>query len=266
MIDFPNAKINIGLQILSKYPDGYHEINTIFYPIGMTDILEIVKADKFAFTSSGIEIGDDIEQNLVVKAFRLLQERYAISAVKIHLHKMIPMGAGLGGGSSDAAFALKMLNQLFDLKLSNIKLEEIASILGADCAFFIQNRAVFASGKGDEFEVADLDLSDYQIVVIKPHISINTAWAYSQISPKLSKYDLRTEIQSPLQYWQRIIGNDFEPIMAKKYCNIRRSIELLKEKGAIYAAMSGSGSAVFGIFEDIPSFEKHHLPVDIYFP
>jgi 4-diphosphocytidyl-2-C-methyl-D-erythritol kinase len=266
MISFPNAKINIGLQIVSRYPDGYHALNTLFYPVGLSDILEIVKGDVFEFSTSGLEIGGKTEDNLVIKAYQLLQKKYSIPSVKIHLHKIIPMGAGLGGGSSDAAFALKMLNQLFALKIPDTELEKLASSLGADCAFFIQNRPVFASGKGDEFQPVNLDLQNYRIVIIYPHIRINTAWAYSQIKPHKNAYNLQQEILSPIRYWQKRIRNDFEPVMAKKYCPIRQSLNLLKENGAIYSAMSGSGSAVFGIFESTPDFGDHRLPVDIFFP
>ncbi len=255
MIVFPNAKINIGLQVLSKLDSGYHEIETIFYPVGLSDALEIIPAKEFTFGSSGLPIPGDSNQNLVIKAYQMMKNRFDIPPVAIHLHKIIPMGAGLGGGSSDAAFTLKVLNEMFSICLTVRQLEDMARELGADCAFFIQNKAVFASGRGDRFEIIDLDLSPYKIVIVKPEIHLSTAWAFSQLKPLRREVSLKELINYPIQEWQVKIKNDFEEALFPKYPEIKNSKEQLLEKGAIYASMTGSGSAVFGLFEDVPNIE-----------
>ena len=248
MIAYPNAKINTGLYIKSKFDDGYHEIETVLYPVALRDILEIVPARDFSFGTSGLEIPGDGNDNLVVKAWRMMHEEFSIPNVAIHLHKKIPVGAGLGGGSSDAAFAIKMLNELFALDLRVEKMESIARRLGADCAFFIQNRPVFAYHRGDRFEAIDLDLSSYKIYIIKPEFSVATAEAYREISIRPQTIDLKAEIQSPLESWRGKIENDFETTIGKKY-PVSALKDFLYTHGAVYAAMSGSGSAVYGIFD-----------------
>ena len=255
MIVFPNAKINIGLQVLSKLDSGYHEIETIFYPLGLSDALEIIPAKEFSFGSSGLPIPGDPNQNLVIKAYQMMKAHFDIPHVAIHLHKIIPMGAGLGGGSSDAAFTLKVLNEMFSICLTTEQLEDIARDLGADCAFFIKNKAVFASGRGDRFELIDLDLSRYKIVIVKPKIHLSTAWAFSQLKPSRRELSLKELIKTPIQEWQAMIKNDFEEALFPKYPEIKKCKEQLLEKGAIYTSMTGSGSAVFGFFEDVPDVE-----------
>jgi len=255
MISFPNAKINIGLNVVEKRLDGYHNLETVFYPVKLRDALEIVKSDKTGFSASGITIDGDPELNLVMKAYRLLQKDFELSTVKIHLHKVIPFGAGLGGGSADAAFALKMLNDMFGLGLSTEKLEIYASKLGADCPFFIQNKPIFAHGIGDQFREIQLDLSGYEIVIVKPPLSVSTAEAYRNIQPKKADFDLKRITELSIEEWKEVVKNDFEASVFPGYPEIKVIKQKLYDAGAVYASMSGSGSAVFGIFR--------HLPVDL---
>ena len=250
MIVFPNAKINIGLRVVEKRQDGFHNIESVFYPIfNLCDVLEVVESEELNFTSTGIEIPGNISSNLCVKAFELIQKDFDIPFVNIHLHKVIPIGAGLGGGSADAAFMLKALNDLFQLKLSNEQLIRYAQKLGSDCAFFIENKPVYAFNKGDEFESIELDLSDYEIKIEYPNIHIGTAEAYSGILPQKSDNNLKEEIKKLKKNWRTIIKNDFENSVFPNHLKIKKAKEQLYIDGAVYAAMTGSGSAVFGIFE-----------------
>ena len=249
MILFPNAKINIGLHIKRKRSDGYHELETIFYPVNYCDVLEIIIADELTLTTSGIDIpGDD---NLCLQAFHMLKQDFDIPAVHIHLHKIIPIGAGLGGGSSDAAFTLKGLNQIFDLQLSNKQLRMYAVKIGADCPFFIENKPMLATGIGDVLEPIGLDLSDYYIAIVNPNIHISSLEAYSGVTPKKPLCSLSELIKSPVKEWQ--LQNDFEQSVFMKYSAVENLKKSLYEKGAVYAAMSGSGSSVFGLFENRPT-------------
>lgn len=264
MITFPNAKINIGLNVVEKRPDGYHNLETIFYPVKLSDALEIVKASKTEFSASGIPIGGDYENNLVMKAYRLLQADFDLSPVKIHLHKIIPFGAGLGGGSADAAFTLKLLNQLFSLGLDRATLESYATKLGADCPFFIQNKPAFAHGIGDKLEELKIDLSDYEIAIVKPGFSVSTPEAYKNIQPKKSGFDLRTIASLPVENWKQLIQNDFEVSVFPLYPEIAEIKQKLYEAGAVYASMSGSGSAVFGIFRHLPADLDRFIPKALF--
>ena len=249
MIFFPHAKINLGLQIKNKRVDGYHDLETIFYPVDYCDVLEIILSDELIFTSSGKDIpGDD---NLCLDAYNLLQQDFDIPAVHIHLHKIIPIGAGLGGGSSDAAFTLKGINELFDLQLSNEQLRMYAVQIGADCPFFIENKPMLATGIGEIFEPIDLDLSAYHIAIVKPNIHVSTAEAYSEVNPKEHLYSLRDLIKSPIKEWQ--LQNDFEQSVFAKYSAIEDLKKSLYKQGAVYASMSGSGSSVFGLFDSRPN-------------
>ncbi|MGN0002543.1 MAG: 4-(cytidine 5'-diphospho)-2-C-methyl-D-erythritol kinase [Sphingobacterium composti] len=268
MISFANAKINIGLSITEKRSDGYHNIETIFYPVKMYDVLEFGDSDSYSFEALGIDIPQD-GVNLCTKAYQILQNDYTIRPISIKLLKNIPIGAGLGGGSSDAAFVLKALNELNNLGLTEEQLQQYASKLGADCSFFISNKPVFAEGIGTEFSSVDLDLSTYYIVVIKPEIHISTAEAYSNITPRIPKVDMRRAIQLPIQEWKYYITNDFELGIFEKYPLIQELKNKLYEKGALYASMSGSGSSVYGIFEeeiyldDLAHLGKVYYPVDL---
>ena len=249
MILFPNAKINLGLHIKSKRADGYHELETIFYPVDCCDLLEVNISDELTFNNSGIKIPGD--GNLCLDAYHLLKQDFNIPAVHIHLHKIIPVGAGLGGGSSDAAFTLKALNKLFDLRLSNEKLKTYALKIGADCPFFIENKPMLATGIGEDLEPIDLDLSAYHIAIVKPNIHVSTAEAYSGVTPKESLLSLKDLIKFPVEKWK--LQNDFEKSIFAKHGAIESLKNSLYRKGAIYAAMSGSGSSVFGLFESRPN-------------
>ena len=253
MVVFPNAKINIGLHIVKKRPDGFHNIESIFYPLfDLFDVLEIVEnkeEEETQFTSTGIPIPGDSSQNLCVKAFNLLQKDYKIPFVKIHLHKIIPIGAGLGGGSSDAAFSLKLLNDLFELKLNDEELMNYARELGSDCAFFIKNKPVYAFEKGDVFNDLLLNLSNYKIKVEYPNIHIGTAEAYAGITAKPTNNDLIALANAPIQEWKGVIKNDFEEAIYPNYPKIKALKEKMYDDAAIYASMTGSGSAVYGIYE-----------------
>jgi len=264
MIAFPNAKINIGLNVVSKRPDGYHNLESVFLPVELSDILEIVPSSNLEFTSSGLEMDGDPEHNLVLKAYRLLEKDFDIPSVKMHLHKMIPTGAGLGGGSSDAAFMLKMLNKQFHLKLNNGILQNYATQLGADCPFFIDNKPAFASGIGDQLEPIENDLSAYKIVIVKPDISISTIEAYRNIIPQKSVFNLKKIVGLPVESWKDTVKNDFEKNIFPRYPEIKKIKEKLYELGAVYASMSGSGSAVYGIFRHLPTNLDNNLPKGIF--
>ncbi len=253
MICFPNAKINLGLNIVSKRDDGYHNLETIFYPIGLKDALEITESDTtdtYNFYSQGIKIDGNPENNLIIKAYNLLAAENKIPPIDIHFIKNIPFGAGLGGGSSDAAFMLKLLNDTFSLGYSNEELESKAVKLGADCAFFIKNKPAFAEGIGEKLSPIDLDLSKYNIVLIKPNVFVSTKEAFSLVVPKTPKISLREIIKNPVSEWKNYIKNDFEKSVFTKYPEIEDIKNKLYDMGALYASMSGSGSSVFGIFQD----------------
>lgn len=250
MLVFPNAKINIGLSVVEKQQDGFHNIESIFYPVSdLYDVLEVVAAQTLTFTSTGIEIPGSIDSNLCVKAYRLLKEDYDIPFVQIHLHKVIPIGAGLGGGSADAAFMLTALNELFNLNLSSEQLINYARKLGSDCAFFIENKPVYAYHKGDEFERIELDLSQYDLRIKYPNIHIGTTEAYSGIIPKETESCLKEIVNCPIEEWKSLVKNDFEASVFPIHPRIKEVKEQMYTDGAIFASMTGSGSAVFGVFE-----------------
>jgi 4-diphosphocytidyl-2-C-methyl-D-erythritol kinase len=248
MLVFPNAKINIGLRITEKRADGYHNLQSCFYPVGWTDALEIIPAGKFSFSSSGLPIPGDPVRNLCVRAYSLLKADYALPPVEMHLHKNVPIGAGLGGGSADAAFALTMLNERFGLKLATDQLEDYARRLGSDCAFFVQNKPVYCLEKGDIFEEIDVDLSGYYIVLIYPNLAISTAEAYAGVRPQQPTESLRSQLAHPIAIWRETVHNDFEDSLFPHYPVLKQIKERLYALGAVYASMSGSGSTVYGIF------------------
>jgi 4-diphosphocytidyl-2-C-methyl-D-erythritol kinase len=264
MISFPNAKINIGLNVVSKRSDGYHNLETIFFPVKLADALELADAEKMQFSASGIKIDGNPESNLVVKAYQLLKTDFNLPPVKLHLHKIIPFGAGLGGGSADAAFTLKMLNTYFDLKLSSKKLQKYATQIGADCPFFIENRPVFATGTGNQFQPVNLDLSEYEILIVKPDVSVSTPEAFKNIVPQKPSFSLKEIEKLPIKEWRNYIKNDFEKSVFAKYPQIETLKNTLYEMGAVYASMSGSGSAVFGIFHHLPVIVKNYLPKGVF--
>lgn len=252
MITFPNAKINLGLNIVEKRPDGYHNLETVFYPVPVEDALEVnilnESTQKFRLHQAGLEIAGEAENNLVVKAYKLLDERFNLPPIDIHLFKHIPSGAGLGGGSSDAAYMLKLLNEKFNLKLSDENLEEYAARLGADCAFFIRNTPTYAEGIGNIFSPISLSLKGYQIVLVKPDIFVSTREAFARIKPHRQEIPLKEVIKRPIEEWKERMVNDFEESVFPQFPAIKEIKEKLYEAGAIYAAMTGSGSSVFGLF------------------
>lgn len=266
MISFPNAKINLGLNIVSKREDGYHNLETIFYPIMIKDALEIIVSDKGydAFIESGISTGTSSDSNLVMKALKLMRSYYQIPFLEVNLLKKIPFGAGIGGGSADAAFMLKLLNQKFDLHISDQELSVMASKLGADCAFFIYNKPLFASGIGEVFEeIGNFSLSDYHLALIKPDIHVSTKDAFALIKPQRPETSLKEIIKMPVSEWKFNMVNDFENSIFPKYPAIQQIKQRLYDLGAVYASMSGSGSSVYGIFEEKISvkneFSNHYV-------
>ena len=249
---YPNAKINIGLSVTERRTDGYHNLETVFYPVGLRDVLELNREEGpkrvCYFENTGIAIDCPEDKNLVVRAYKLLASAYDLPAVRINLFKTIPFGAGLGGGSSDAAYTLKALNEYFELRISEKGLENYVSRLGSDCAFFIRNRPAFASGKGDVLEDMALELDEYEIVIVKPDCKVSTAEAYAGISPAKAVFNLRELNLLPLTAWRKQVKNDFETTVFAKYPAIRKVKEELYNRGALYASMTGSGAGVFGIF------------------
>ena len=264
MIVFPNAKINIGLNVVSKRTDGYHNLETVFYPVKLADALEFVEAKKTTLSISGIEVDGDSEDNLILNYFVQMKQDYQLPELAFHLHKVVPFGAGLGGGSSDAAFTLKALNSHYNLDLSEEQLEKYASQIGADCPFFIKSQPTFASGIGDQFEDIELDLSSYEIVIVKPDIFVSTPEAYRNVRPKAPEFNLRKTGRLPVEKWKDHIVNDFEESVFSAYPEIAKIKETLYKRGAVYASMSGSGSAVYGIFRHSPTDLANYLPKGIF--
>ena len=254
MITFPNAKINLGLNIVEKRPDGYHNLETIFYPINLQDALEVTRREnndkEYTLHISGSPLEGEPEDNLVVKAYKLLKKDYpGLLPVDIHMYKHIPAGAGLGGGSSDAACMIKLLNDKFSLGLSTERMEEYAVKLGADCAFFIRNKPVFATGIGNLFEPVELSLKGYHIILIKPDIFVSTRDAFAEIKPVRPAVSLKEIVKQPMETWKNSMKNDFEDSVFKKFPEIAAIKDELYDLGAVYAAMSGSWSSVYGIFK-----------------
>ena len=292
MMVFPNAKVNLGLKVLRKRNDGFHDIETVMIPIGLYDVLEIIitETENTKMYVSGIDIrthgnhheppaiqkkensliselvmdseskslslsmlgGEDLKQNLVMKVYELLKKDFRLPSVYIHLHKVIPVGAGLGGGSSDAAFAIKLFNELFELGLTDEKQMRYASVTGSDCAFFIRNTPAIATGRGEILSPLNLNLKDLFIYVVKPDFSVNTGYAYSLTKPSETGMSLNDIVKMPLEDWKNNLKNDFEKPVFGIYPELSAIKDMLYSSGAVYAAMSGSGSAVFGIFKTNP--------------
>lgn len=254
MLTFPNAKINLGLNITEKRPDGYHNLETVFYPIPIEDALEITElqgapGEKFRLHQAGLEIAGEADNNLVVKAYKLLDEQFHLPPTNIHLFKHIPSGAGLGGGSADAAFMLKLLNEQFGLALTDDALEEYAARLGADCAFFIKNRPVYAEGIGNLFSPITLSLKGYRLWLVKPDIFVSTRDAFARIKPRRPQASLREIVKLPVEEWKACMVNDFEESVFPQFPAIGEIKEEMYRQGAVYASMSGSGSSVYGLFK-----------------
>ncbi len=268
MISFPACKINLGLHIINKREDGFHNLETVFLAMPWCDILEIIE-DKnntpghVTFISDGLTIDGDISQNIAVKAYKLLNEYYMLPAIKMFLYKIIPMGAGLGGGSSDAAYVLKLLNNLFSLNISNQTLKNYAMQLGSDCAFFINEEIQFASGRGEILKPISVSLKGYYFVLIYSHIHVKTADAFAGlVLQNNNTKSIEEVLKQPIETWRYELKNDFESSVFLLYPEIEKIKKQLYEKGALYAAMSGSGSTVFGIFDkaiDVNFLKKEHL-------
>lgn len=260
MITYPNAKINLGLSVTERRADGYHNIETVFYPLPLCDILEITlpepSSDPYTWLCTGTPLDVPAEKNICIKALMRLRERYPIPTVGLHLHKVIPSGAGLGGGSADAAFTIKYINELLGLGISNSELKEIISPIGADCAFFIDNAPALAAGIGNVLEPCEVSLKGKYIVLVKPPVHISTAEAYAGIRPAKPEHSVAEVIAQPIEEWRHKLRNDFEASVFPNHPEIAAIKEQLYAHGAAYAAMSGSGSTVFGIF---------HAPVSLSF-
>lgn len=260
MVVFPNAKINIGLNIIERRTDGYHNLESIFYPVAVRDAVEVIQAPEMKFTTSGLSIPGDLNSNLCMTAYLLIAKDYQLPPVHIHLHKHIPIGAGLGGGSADAAFFIRLISDKFNLGLSEEQMEAYCRQLGADCAFFIKNKPVFAFGKGDQFKHIELDLSSYFMVLAMPEVQISTSEAYRGVKPSKPSKCLMELICMPVTDWKHQIRNDFEESIFANHPAIRGVKASMYHAGAIYASMSGSGSCVYGIFPErtsLPELEKN---------
>ncbi len=252
MIVFPNGKINIGLRVIEKRSDGYHNIESIMVPVAFCDILEIVpSSDNFTFYSSGIEIDSTCNKNLSLQAYELMKRNYPIHEVKIHLHKLIPPGSGLGGGSSDASFTLILLRRLFGLKFCNNELEDLAMMLGSDCPFFVANKPQLIEGTGIATH-RFIQFPPFRVVIVLPDIAVSTAWAYNKVKPSGQRLPEPKKIINNYNEWPKLIFNDFEEPVFSEYPVLADIKEKLYENGAFYAAMSGSGSSIFGLFEEKP--------------
>jgi 4-diphosphocytidyl-2-C-methyl-D-erythritol kinase len=260
MIVFPNCKINLGLNIIKKREDGFHELETVFYPLPVHDMLEIVFLKKLRgrpgipFSLSGLEIDGTKNSNLCIKAIKLIKKIVPnLPSLQLHLHKIIPAGSGLGGGSSDGAYTLKVLNEICGLGLSKEQLLKYALQLGSDCPFFIRNRPCFSTGRGELLEEIKLDLSPYKIVLVKPDLPINTREAFTGITPFKPGISIRDIIIKPIEAWKNELKNDFEETIFLQYPGIAKIKNDLYNAGAIYASMSGSGSTVYGIYSKTQS-------------
>lgn len=261
MICFPNSKINLGLHIINKREDGFHNIESVFYPVDLCDALEVIETKKYhaknkcLFASGGLKITGNTQNNLVVKAYELLNEKYDLPPVKVYLQKNIPMGAGLGGGSSDAAYMLKLLNNLFTLNITDTELHEHAAKLGSDCAFFIQNKPAYLLGKGHELTPINFSLRNTDIVMVFTGAHSNTALAYKHATPRNNFNDhkkISTLLRQKQSDWKNNVVNDFEESVFKQIPHLSEVKQWLYKQGAYYAAMSGSGSCMFGLFNGKP--------------
>jgi 4-diphosphocytidyl-2-C-methyl-D-erythritol kinase len=268
MLAFPGCKINIGLQITKRRSDGFHNLLSAFYPVEWTDVLEIIPVNvpsnvPVQFTATGLPIPGDADpaRNLCVRAYHLLRTQHELPPVQMHLHKIVPIGAGLGGGSADAAATINLLNEQFGLGLSVAQREAYARQLGSDCAFFVQNRPQYCIEKGDVFEEIALDLSGYHLLLVYPNLAISTAEAYAGITPRSPDVPLRTLLEAPVGQWRGTVHNDFEDSLFPKYPVLADVKQHLYDAGAIYASMSGSGSTLYGLFperpDNIPALEGY---------
>jgi 4-diphosphocytidyl-2-C-methyl-D-erythritol kinase len=269
VIIFSNCKINLGLKVLRKRADGYHDLETVFYPVRFVDVIEAIRTTEgdMQFTSTGIEIDSSPQQNLCMKAYALLKQSYDIPPMQLHLHKAIPSGAGLGGGSANAAFTLKLLNTKFNLGLSTETLLDLALQLGSDCPFFIVNKPCIATGRGEILERIELPtLHQYYLAIINPGIHVSTAWAFSQVTPRANAVSIKDIVTQPISNWKSELINDFEDAVCNAHPRIKEIKEMMYNNGAAYASMSGSGSSVFGLFDKPPKFDGDYEFIRIIGP
>ncbi len=264
MLVLSGCKINLGLNVLERRNDGFHNIETVFYPLNWSDVLEVLEStdnQSIKMSFSGHPFIGSESDNIIVKAFDLIKKSYSVPNIKVHLHKNVPMGAGLGGGSSNASCFINLLDAKFDLKIPLNKKLEFAKQLGSDCAFFIENKTVFAKEKGDVFESVKIDLSNYYILVVYPNVHSNTKMAYQGVIPKRPTTSIKNIIETKsIEEWRTLLVNDFENSVFKNLPQIKDLKQILYDVGAIYASMSGSGSAVFGIFKTKPNFDAGNFP------
>lgn len=259
MINFPIAKINLGLNVVSKRDDGYHNLETVFYPVPIKDALEVFPMED-GFPSdvrcdlkvTNLFIDGDEQKNLVVKAYNMIAQDYELPRVHVHLYKHIPTQAGMGGGSSNCAYMIRLLNEMFLLGMSDEKMIGYAARLGADCAFFIKAQPAYAEGIGEKLQPISIDLSGYKMLVVRPNIPVSTKEAFSLITPQVPKKNCLDIVRQPIETWKDELVNDFERSVFAIHPEIGRLKEMMYEQGAVYAAMSGSGSSVFGLFSDTP--------------
>lgn len=257
MVAFPGCKINLGLHVLRRRPDGYHDLDTCFYPLPWTDVLEWLPSDSLSFTTTGLPIPGNANENLCLKAYHILKREHSIAPAQGHLHKIIPMGAGLGGGSADGAYTLRMLNELFELKLSTQQLAAYSRELGSDCAYFLQNGAARGTGRGDELEPVSLQLHGHYLVLVTPAVHVSTAQAYAGVTPKAPAENLAATLARPIDEWRNFLVNDFESPVFTRFPELGALKEKMYVLGAVYASMSGSGSSVFGVFRSEVAREQH---------
>ncbi len=249
MVAFPPCKINLGLNVLSRRPDGYHDVSTCFYPLPWSDVLEVLPSPSLNFTHTGLNIPGKEEDNLCLKAYKLLKSDYDLTPIQLHLHKIIPMGAGLGGGSSDASHMLMLLDKLFSLGLSLTQLSGYASTLGSDCTFFLYDQPMLGNGRGEKLQGISLSLKGYYLILVKPHVHVSTSEAYSHVIAHQAAHSIQEIVSKPVGLWRKLLINDFEESVFQKHPLLKDVKDRLYGHGALYASMSGSGSSLFGIFD-----------------
>lgn len=261
MVLFPPAKINLGLRVLGKRSDGYHDIETCFYPVSLCDILEGILAagSETKFSNSGLPIQGNTVENLVTNGYNILNERFRLPPMELHLHKIIPMGAGLGGGSADAAYTLKLINDLFKLDLSKEDIFDFAIQLGSDCAYFLQNNVSMGFGRGEILKPVPVSLKGWHLLLVKPDVHISTSEAFGGLTASKPTEELQTALLKPVEEWKDKITNDFETVVFRKHPVIREIKDKLYSLGATFALMSGSGASVYGLFKE-PGSLQYHFP------
>lgn len=260
MISFPPCKINLGLNILARRPDGYHDLESVFLPLPLCDALELVEdkhlnKGELSLSTSGILVPGDLQNNLIVKAHRLFHEHFPLPGIKAHLHKVIPMGGGLGGGSSNGTWMLRMLNEFSGFPFSLEFLKEMAEKLGSDCPFFLYNEACLVQGRGERVKPFPLHLKGWYLVLLNPGVHVSTAQAFSTIHPGIPGQRVTEILKTSPDFWSGRLVNDFEKGVSAQYPEIQGCIDLLKAAGADYVSMSGTGASVFGLFRQIPEIK-----------